>query len=74
MANTSKNSGGKGNPASKRIGNKNRIAKRERSWNKNNKAKKVRIADAAAAKARNDEYRARGELTPYEQRQRSRVN
>jgi hypothetical protein len=74
MANTKKNNGGKGNPASTRIGNKNRIAKRMRSWEKNHRAKVIRIRENEEARALNDEYRARGELTPYEARQRARAN
>lgn len=56
----------------KRVRNEKAKAKRARSWAKNQKAKALRIADAAARKAANDEYRRRGEPTPYEARQRQR--
>lgn len=73
MANkTSKNSGGKGNPASKRIVNKARIAKRERSWLKNQRAKAIRIAENKAAFEANEVYRRQGLPTPYEARQLGR--
>lgn len=56
----------------KRVRNEAAKAKRARSWAKNQRAKAIRIAEQAKRKAANDEYRARGELTPYEQRQRAR--
>lgn len=56
----------------KRVRNEKAKAKRARSWAKNQRAKAIRIAEQAARKAVNDEYRRRGELTPYEARQRAR--
>lgn len=56
----------------KRTRNEKAKAKRARSWAKNQRAKAIRIAEQAARKAANDEYRRRGEPTPYEARQRNR--
>jgi len=60
--------GTKGNPASKRMSNERRKAKRARSWLKNNRAKAIRIADALARFETNEAHRKRGEPTPYEAR------
>lgn len=64
--------GAKGNPASKRMSNANLKARRKRSWEKNQKAKAIRIAEAKAKFEANEAYRKRGEPTPYEARQRNR--
>lgn len=58
--------GGKGNPATRRMGNPKRKATRERSWAAGQKRKAARQAADAAAKARNDALRAAGELPPWE--------
>ena len=52
----------------KRVRNEKAKAKRARSWARNAKAKAIRIAENKAAFERNEAYRRRGELTPYEAR------
>lgn len=58
------NQGGKGNPASKRMSNKAKAAKRQRSWEKNQKAKAIRIAEQKKREQANKEAKAMGLPTP----------
>lgn len=52
----------------KRAMNANAKAKRARSWARRQVRKAANIAAARAAFLANEEYRSRGELTPYEAR------
>ena len=61
-----KNNGGKGNPASKRIGNAHRKAYRASLWVAQERRKDDREVEALKANARNEERRKRGDKTPWE--------
>lgn len=58
--------GGKGNPAHKRMMNANLKARRERSWRRGQERKAQRQADQAAREAVSRELRKKGLPTPWE--------
>lgn len=58
----------KGNPASKRMTNPKRKAKRERSWKKRQEVKAKNIAANERRRKANDDLRKVGQLTPYQER------
>lgn len=62
-------SSSKGNPASKRMSNKNLKARREASWLRGQKRKAARIKAQKAREERNKELRAAGLPTPWEMAQ-----
>lgn len=64
MANTNSS---KGNPASKRMGNKARQARRAASWAKNQKRKDAEKKRVAEAEKRNKNLRAQGLPTPHQE-------
>lgn len=57
----------KGNPASKRMSNKNRQAKRAASWAKNEKRKEAEKKRVAEAEKRNTHLKAQGLPTPHQE-------
>lgn len=61
-----KGSSNKGNPASKRMTNANRKARRARSWAAGQKRKEARIKDQRTREALNRASRAAGDLTPWD--------
>ena len=61
-----KNDGGKGNPASKRIGNAVRKTRRSLSWQRGERRKAKRREEQAVRTAVNVGRRRAGELTPWE--------
>lgn len=56
----------KGNPASRRMSNAARAAKRERSWSRGQDRKAQRVKDQKRREAANRLLHAKGELTPWE--------
>lgn len=64
--------GTKGNPASKRMQNKNLQARREASWKRGQKRKEERKAEAARRAQKNKDLRAQGLLTPWQQAKAAR--
>ena len=66
------NPANKGNPASKRIGNPKRKARREASWARSQARKRKNREENEARAARNRELRAQGLPTPVELAQKAR--
>lgn len=64
-------SGVKGNPAAKRMGNKNLQARRARSWARAQVKKAANILRAKEAFEANEVYRKAGLLTPYQERRKA---
>lgn len=66
------NRAGKGNPASKRMGNDKLKARRVSSWVRGQQRKEQNRRENAAAAARNRELREQGLPTPWEARKLAR--
>ena len=62
----------KGNPASHRMSNPKRAARRERCWLRGQARKAERTKTNLAAASRNKRLRADGKLTPWEPAKRER--